>query len=195
MHLFALCCSHLHISISISTGKTNMFVFLVLMRKWEQHKIKKWVLSSFYAYVYTAGVLTYLCYAYACVYAYCASKNQPFNVSIFLLLVGRDSNLLPSKPRTQLVNLNFPLYILCRRLSTIIVAVTLDPKPDKLKENVTINFKHLKVTSVIKTLWSFCAHLVQKVIKFKNLFSPGYRRYETLCVLEWRQRKKVKIKW
>ena len=106
-----------------------------------------------------------------------------------------DSNLLPSTTRTQLVNLNVPLYILCRRLSTIIVAVTLDPKPDKLTENVTINFKHLKVTSVITTLWSFCARLVERVIKFKNLFSPGYRRYETLCVLERRQRKKVKIKW
>ena len=83
-----------------------------------------------------------------------------------LLSVGRDSNLLPLTTRTHLVNLNISLYILCRRLSTIIVAVTLDPKPDKLKENVTINFRHLKVTTVITTLWSFYARLVEKVLKF-----------------------------
>ena len=60
-HLLVLCCSHL--CISISTRKTNMFVFLVLMlmRKWEQHKTKKWVRSSAYAYAYVAGVLTCLC--------------------------------------------------------------------------------------------------------------------------------------
>ena len=34
-----------------------------------------------------------------------------------------------------------------------------------------------------------------KVLKFKNLFSSGCRRYEILCVLEWLQRKKVTIKF
>ena len=116
-------------------------------------------------------------------------------LSIFLLSVGRDSNRLPSTTITQLVNLNFLYISYCRRLDTIIVAVAMDPKPDKLKENVMINFRHLKVTPIITTLWSFCADLVEKVTKFKRLFSPGCRRYEILCVLEWRQRKKVKIKF
>ena len=42
----------------------------MLMRKWEQHKTNKWVRSS--AYTYVVGVLTslWLCYAYACAYAY-----------------------------------------------------------------------------------------------------------------------------
>jgi hypothetical protein len=52
------------------------------------------------------------------------------------------------------------------------MAVTMDPKPEKLKENVVLNFRHLKVTTTTKIISSFCPHLVEKVIKL-NLFSAG----------------------
>ena len=58
---------------------------LMLMRKWEQHNINKWVRSSAYAYAYVAGVLTCLClfYAYACAYAYALERTGPLSCFVF----------------------------------------------------------------------------------------------------------------
>jgi len=42
-----------------------------------------------------------------------------------------------------------------RRLSTIILAVTMDPKADKLKENVSLNFRHLKQVAGVERLCVF----------------------------------------
>ena len=50
----------------------------------------------------------------------------------------------------ELDKANLKFRILFRRLSTTIVAVTMEPNPDKLKENVTLNFRHLKVTPAIR---------------------------------------------
>ena len=104
-------------------------------------------------------------------------------VSIFFPTVSRYSNLLPLTTRTQLAVLTFRLYILCRRLSTIIVAVSMDPKPHKLKENVTINFRHLKVTTIITTLWSLCAHLVEKSKKkkYKSVLTRLQKVQDSVC--------------
>ena len=52
--------------------------------------------------------------------------------------------------RRELDKANSEFRILSRRLSTTIVAVTMEPNLDKLKKNVTLNFKHLKVTPAIK---------------------------------------------
>ena len=45
---------------------------------------------------------------------------------------------------------NLEFRIVFRRLSTPIMAVTMEPNPDKLKENIILNFRHLKVTPTIK---------------------------------------------
>lgn len=81
--MFVLFCSRLRMGIGISAGRTNMFVFLVLMlimfvlvREWERHGTDRWVRSSSaYACACVAGVLTCLClcYAYACAYLYALS--------------------------------------------------------------------------------------------------------------------------
>ena len=55
----------------------------------------------------------------------------------------------------------------------------MDPNPDKLKENVTLNFRHLKVTPAIKP-HSRLAHISLKTFKL-NLLSAGCRRQETAC--------------
>jgi len=46
----------------------------------------------------------------------------------------------------------------------------MNPKPGKLKENVTLSFRHLKVNTTIKTLLWFCTHLVENVFFKLNLF-------------------------
>jgi len=45
------------------------------------------------------------------------------------------------------------------------VAVAIDPKPGKLKENIGLKFRHLKVNTTTKMFWSrFYIHLIEKDI-------------------------------
>ena len=89
----AIVCEHMETSLNISitsenTRDTSVSIsrnIRVLMRKWEQHKTNKWVLSSAYVYAYVAGVLTCLClcYAYACTYAYALVRTSLLNGAAF----------------------------------------------------------------------------------------------------------------
>lgn len=96
---------------------------------------------------------------------------------------------------------NLKICVLFRTLDTIIIASTMDPKPEKLQQNVTLKFKNLKVTTERtvcrkQNYWfivslRFAMHFIFK--SWPGIFS-GCWRQEIMYVLERLQRKKVRIK-
>ena len=52
-------------------------------------------------------------------------------------------------------------HIIFRRLNSVIMAVTMNPKPEKLQTNVTLKFRHLKVTTHLKQIVCSIMHLFQ----------------------------------
>jgi len=59
----------------------------------------------------------------------------------------------------------------------------MDPKADKLKENVSLNFRHLKVTTKQKYMFRFnCIISLEKFTKLNMLCSQQVAGVERLCV-------------
>ena len=70
------------------------------------------------------------------------------------------------------------------------MAVTMDPKPERLRENVILKFKNLKVTWILDVISCFDLFWQDK-IRFQVLTVSG----EALYVLKWPQQKVKKLQY